>query len=102
MALPARDHTISLQDAAVLTKRHRDTSTDGILAGAFDKGQVVKLLNQPGCVGLRIYYGRDASGAPALVLAGIDDKDADLTASLLLEWAFPCPPICGPANSLNS
>jgi hypothetical protein len=102
VALPDRDHTISLQDAAALTKRHRNTSIDGIQAGAFHKDQVVKLLNQTGCVGLRIYFGRDATGAPTLVLAGIDGMDADLTGSQLLEWAFPCPPYCGPANSLNS
>jgi hypothetical protein len=102
VALPQRDHTISLQDAAALTKRYRETSTDGFQAGAFHKDQVVKLLNQPGCVGLRIYYGRDATGAPNLVLAGIDGTDSDLTDGVLLELQWPCPPFCGAANPLNS
>lgn len=101
MALPARDHRISLAEAAALTKRHRDAKVSAEKSGAFHKDQVLKLLDQAGCVGLRIHYGRNADGSPALVLTGIDASDSDLTGEIL-EIHFPCPPMCGTANALNS
>ena len=102
MALPPRNHRIALADAAAHTKRHRDAKLHDIKAGAFHKDQVLELLNQPGCVALRIYHGRDKAGSPTLVLAGIDKADNDLTAGFLLEEQFPCPPFCGTANPLNA
>jgi len=101
MALPARDHHIALADAAALTKRHRDAKVSAEKSGAFHKDQVLKLLDQKGCVGLRIHYGRNADDTPALVLTGIDASDSDLT-GLILEMHYPCPPVCGSANALNS
>ena len=101
MALPPRDHHIALADAAALTKRHRDAKVSAEKSGAFHKDQVLKLLDQKGCVGLRIHYGRNADGTPALVLTGIDGSDSDLTGEIL-EQHFPCPPVCGDANALNS
>jgi hypothetical protein len=102
VALPPRDHRISLKDAAVLTKRHQAADPKGLKAGAFHKDQVLELLNQPGCVGLRVYYGRNADGTPTPVLTGIDAADNDLTAGTILEIIYPCPPWCGAANPLNS
>ncbi len=102
MALPPRNHRIALDEAAAHTKRHRDAKIHDIKAGAFHKDQVIELLNQPGCVGLRIYHGRDKAGSPTFVLAGIDKADNDLTAGTLLELQFPCPPYCGSANPLNA
>ena len=101
MALPPRDHHISLTEAAALTRRYRDAKVSAEKSGAFHKDQVLKLLAQAGCVGLRIHYGRNADGSPALVLTGIDAADTDLTGEIL-ELHYPCPPFCGAANPLNS
>lgn len=101
MALPARDHHVTVDEAAALTKRHHDAKPGDEKSGAFHKDQVLKLLDQPGCVGLRIHYGRHADDRPALVLTGIDAKDGDLLGEIL-EIHFPCPPVCGDANALNS
>jgi hypothetical protein len=101
VALPPRDHHVLLAQAAALTKRHRDAKASEVKSGAFHKDQVLKLLGQAGCVGLRIHYGRHADGSPALVLTGIDATDNDLTAEILEEH-YPCPPVCGAANPLNS
>lgn len=102
MALPPRDHHIPLAEAAAHTKRYRDAHVSDIKAGAFARDQVLELLNQPGCVGLRIYFGRDAAGAPSLVLTGFNASDSDLISGTILEIAWPCPPWCGAANTLNS
>jgi hypothetical protein len=102
VALPPRTHRISLKDAAVLTKRHRDAKVSEVKSGAFHKDQVLELLNQAGCVGLRIHYAREASGSPTLVLTGIDAANNDLTDGTILDVHYPCPPFCGAANPLNT
>jgi hypothetical protein len=93
MALPARDHRISLEAATALTRRYREKAPNAIRAGAFHAEQVNTLLAQKGCVGLRIYHGTKDDGSSALILVGIDSNDHDLT-DVILEVCFPCPPFC--------
>jgi hypothetical protein len=102
VALPARDHRISLADASALTKAYRDAKVSDVKSGAFHKDQVLQLLNQPGCVALRIHLARESSGAPTVVLTGMDASDNDMTKGVILEQWWPCPPACGDGNSLNS
>lgn len=102
MALPARDHRITLQDAAALARRHREAHAAGKFAGgAFHALQVLELLQQPDCVALRIYLGLDNDG-PTLILVGVDDTDQDMTQGMILQQPYRCPPICGIAGPLNS
>ena len=102
MSLPARDHRISLAAAAALTKRYRDDAGKAAQkAGAFHADQVRELLAQPGCVALRIYYGKQ-DNEEVLVLVGVDANDKELTGGVLLEVGFPCPPFCDNGSSLNS
>ena len=102
VALPPRNHRITLEEAAAHTKRHRDAKIFETKAGAFHKDQVLELLNQPGCVALRIYYGRDKEGNPTVVLAGMDSADNDLTTGVLLELWYPCPPLCQSTSPLSA
>ena len=102
MSLPARDHKISLDAAAKLTRRHRDgAGPDPKKAGAFHADQVRQLLDQPGCVALRIYFARQENGDPATVLVGMDAKDQEMTGGILLEACFLCPPFCTSDSALN-
>jgi len=101
MKLPARDHRISLQEAAALTKRHRDARADAEKAGAFHKDQVIEMLSQPGCEGLRIYHGISGEGKPAFVLVGIDGDGKDLL-GVILEIQMPCPPFCDGTSALGA
>ena len=102
MALAPRNHRITLVAAAAQTRRHREAKVWEEKAGAFHKDQVVELLSQAGCVGLRIYYGRDETGHPTLVLTGFDQADNDITGGTILQLNWPCPPFCGTPNLLNS
>lgn len=103
MSLPARDHRIPLAAAAALTRRYRDGVEKGAQkACAFHADQVRELLAQPGCVALRIYYGKQDDGEEVMVLVGLDAKDKELTGGVLLEVGFPCPPFCDDGSSLNS
>ena len=102
MTLPARDHRINLADAAALTKRYQAANPKSVKAAVFQGKQVLAMLSQPGCAGMRVYYGLKADGSSTLVLTGIDAADNDLVGGTMLENPFWCPPFCGGGNQLNS
>jgi hypothetical protein len=94
-----RDHHIPLQAAAALTRRFGQGATKGaVFAQLFGREALEELLAQPGCAGVRIYYGLKDGGEPAVVRVGVDPADRDLTNGAILEEAYPCPPFCGAAN----
>ena len=103
MALPARDHRISLEAAAALTRSYREgIGKNDVKAGAFHADQVRGLLAQPGCVAVRIYFGKDTEGNNTLVLVGMDADDKELTSGTLLDVILPCPPFCTEDSPLNA
>jgi hypothetical protein len=108
MALPEpKDHRISLSDAAALTRRYQDQA--GKAAGEevpkcalFLRKLIDEMMAQPGCSGIRVYYGRTLTDEDTLVLVGVDQKGDDMAEGTLLEDPFFCPPICGGGNALNT
>jgi hypothetical protein len=101
MELPARDHRITLLEAAAHTRRHREAKGSAVHAHAFHADQVLALLQQPGCAALRIYHGQDARGAPSLVLVAADAAGEDMVGGAILEQGAPCPPFCSSASDLH-
>lgn len=75
----------------------------------FGKEKILKLLNEDGCVGIRIYYGKDEKGGQKLLLVGVKKDMDDIAPThmdrasedgpMILDLSFPCPPYC-PKNSL--
>lgn len=97
------NHGITLTEAAEMTKNYRDTiNTGDTIAHAFGAQAIQAILDQTGCVGIRIYYGLDENGAQQLVLVGVDSSENDLYQGLLAERAKKCPQSCSVANPLNS
>ena len=97
-----RDHRIPLQAAAALTRRFRQGAAKGsVVAQMIGRKALEEVLAQPGCEGVRIYYGLKDGGEPAVVLVGVDAADTDLTNGTILEEAYPCPPFCSATNALN-
>jgi len=100
MALPApKSHRITLNDATDQARRSPKGPHKG---GLFLRKDLDDLLAQPGCAGLRYYYGRKADGADTLILVGVDADGNDLVQGVVMEDSFLCPPVCGAANALNS
>lgn len=96
------NHSISLADAIRFTKNYRDTMPAGsLLAEYFGKDAIQSILSQSGCVGLRIYNGKNDAGSVVFVLVGVDSRGQDLTSGPLGEWGFPCPPFCDTAKVLG-
>lgn len=70
-------------------------SQEGIL---FGKNHINAILNQTGCVGVRIYYGKSGvkpSDDAHLVIVGTDTSGNDMpNANFILDLGQPCPSDC--------
>lgn len=97
------DYSISLNDAAKMTKRFRDKAAPGaIIACAFGKSGLETILNQDDCVGIRFYFAEKEDGKLTLVLTGIKASGNDIYDGELAEHGGGCPPDCSSFNPLNS
>jgi len=88
---------ISFRDAAELIKNsERIIASDAVIAQYFGKELVDKILAQPGCVGVRLYYGKNANGKSGVIILGVDKYGKDMITGVLA-WptSKPCPPYCG-------
>jgi len=97
---PSTDNSINAgqstfsRDAAALTNAHRiSASTNDVLLHYFGK-DVEKTMKQPGCVGVRMYYSKNADGKSGFVIIGIDKNGKDMLPIVLAGPGIPCPPIC--------
>ncbi len=95
-------NVISLSDAIQLTKNYQATASPGSQIAEYFGASIFKtILSQPGCSGIRIYFGKNSDGSPALVLVGVDGSGKDITTGAIGEKGFPCPPICDSTNILG-
>ena len=69
-----------------------------IHAHLFGLGNILKLIGQPGCHGVRMYYGIEKRGkklVPQLMLVGVyKDGNDMLDHTLILDASLPCPDYC--------
>jgi hypothetical protein len=99
------DNEISYNDAALLTQNYRDAQVPGsnyVKGEYFSKASLESVLDQSGCVGIRIYYGLDENNVQRLVIVGADANENDIVTGIILEHGTLCPPHCGTGNNLNS
>lgn len=92
---------ITLNEASAMTLNYRRNNPNEILAHFFGRDILTELLNQPECVGIRMYYGISGDGKKELVLVAVDQDENDLT-QLVADISIPCPKACGTQNALNS
>ena len=94
---------VTLSDASRWTANYRNTIQSGEVIAEFQgKEKLLELLNQEGCVGIRIYYAINDEGRKVLVFVGADCNENDMESGLLLDDGIPCPIKCSKANRLNS
>ncbi len=93
---------ISLQEGAELTSNYRTAHPNETIAQFMGKDIINDILTQPGCVGIRIYYGLNNQGEKNIVLVGTDSQENDLTSGIIADRALPCPLNCSNPNPLNS
>ena len=103
MALPEKkSQLVNLADGITLTSNFRSISkAESVRAGSVWGDGLRKLLDQPNCVAVRIYFGRKKDGSLTLVLVGTDKDGKDLTDGPMLDDVMPCPPFCDPKSPFN-
>lgn len=93
---------ITLSTASEWTENYRDVMATGDPKGHFfGKDLLNDLLDQTGCMGIRIYYGINDDDEKVLILAGAKANEDDIT-DLIVDKSKPCPSYCGRNNDLNS
>lgn len=92
---------IDLDNAGTLTENYRVANTGAVKGAFYGKDILNQLLDQEGCMGIRIYYGQDERGNKELVLVGAQANEDDLL-ELVADTGVKCPTSCGAPNSLNS
>jgi hypothetical protein len=93
-----RRHFISCEEAVLLLRRRPTKVTER--GGHFPRAVIDDILAQPGCSGLRFYFGTKADGSTTLVFVGIDGAERDMTDGVIVEDYYPCPPFCDATSAL--
>ena len=89
------DHSVTLEEAKNYTENYRQHEGGGaFLGGAFSRDAFLKILDQAGCTGIRIYMGKGDDGSPNLVMVGVDGDGEDMTGGVIMQRVLPCPPYC--------
>ncbi|MDX2361574.1 MAG: hypothetical protein QNK23_12260 [Crocinitomicaceae bacterium] len=92
---------ITLQTGADLTENYRSNNPGATQGHFFGKDILNEILEQTGCMGIRMYYGEDGDGVKKMVLVGAKANEDDMT-DLVADLSLPCPITCGRSNDLNS
>lgn len=92
---------ISLKEGASMTSEYRNQNPNEIKARFFGKDILEKILNQDGCMGIRMYYALSEDSEPQLVLVGADSDENDML-DIIADTSLPCPNACSADNPLNS
>lgn len=109
---------ISLEDAIAMTSEYRKEK-DSILAEGvspdvlpicetFNKTDFQTVLDQTGCVGVRVYFGMKTGKEISVVVVGVNADDEDMISTVnpayadkILDMGNRCPIVCPPKSDLN-
>jgi hypothetical protein len=93
--IPKQDHQISLTDAKRYIENYsKNPTVPTIKGGFFWRAIFDKILEQPGCVGITIYYAKTDEGEPTFVIIGVNDQEKEITEGIIGQVVLPCPPYC--------
>lgn len=89
------------REGGEFTRRYREANINPIHGGFIGKEKLKAILNQEGCMGIRVYFGMDEENLMNLVLVGADNNGNDIM-NVIVEQVRRCPPGCSQENELNS
>jgi len=109
------NHFIDLKRAIELTSIYRnnkgsmvtpDFSESLHISETVDAAAIKAILDQPGYVKFRSYFGMDEEKKICLIFVGVNANDEDMVEGVhaqgvLVEYGKTCPPLCPPASPLN-
>ena len=92
---------ISLTTGSNYTSNYRKNNPDGIKGIFMGKDVLQQILDQEGCMGIRVYYGENDDAEQKLVFVGADANEDDMT-DFVANVGIGSPPQSGNSNPLNS
>ncbi len=91
---------ITLAEGAAMTANYRNSpQAYGARAQYIGKAIIGSILQQTGCVGLRMYYAQDEDGAKQLVIVGVNAEGNDMTSGIIADRTLGCPTYCDNSGS---
>jgi hypothetical protein len=91
----------SPREAGEFTRRYREAKINPIEGGFIGREKLQAILDQDGCMGIRVYLGLDEDNSMNLVFVGADAEQNDIM-NVIVERIPKCPPNCSSLNELNS
>ena len=90
----AEKHEMLLTDAVQLVANFRkNPQAPNNQGGSFERGAFEKILAQPGCERIKMYWARE-NGKFTVVLVGVDAAGKDMISGSIMEKSGDCPPNC--------
>ncbi len=102
---------IDLTTARQWVKNFRDAnqSPSEIVSHYYGRNTLDQILSQPGCTGIRVFYGINDSQEKELLVVGVDNKGNNMLPASpvvvpgdnsVMDNSYPCPPFCPPGETL--
>jgi hypothetical protein len=94
---------IDLAQAAAWTANYRkqhEGVTEAVKAHFFGRDIMQQILEQEGCVGIRMYYALDDNSQQQLILVGVNAEGQDMEEGTVADRSRVCPPDCAIESSL--
>jgi hypothetical protein len=83
------------QEVPALTNTYQiAVSSNNVIAHYFGKDVVDRIMKQPGCVGVRMYYGKKSNGKSGIMIVGVNKSGKEFLPIILAGPGSFCPPIC--------
>ena len=84
---------VVLQQTTGLSNIHM-LNVDSKLLTKYYSNEIQKVMSQPGCVAVRVYFGTPKEGKSRLIFVGVDKYGKDIVSGVLAGPAPKCPPYC--------
>lgn len=92
---PDTGEYITLEEAQQYVKAYRQLHPEGIVSFTVGSNRAQAILEQKGCIGIRIYHGFDEREQQYnLVLIGVDEDGEDMREGVIVDRTQVCPPNC--------
>lgn len=92
---------ITLPEAQALTSNYQQNNPNQTIAIFMGKDLIHDILDQEGCMGVRMYYGEEDDGTQRLVLVGANSDKDDMTDGVIADRGSSCPPQCDYTSPLK-
>lgn len=89
------------EKAGEFTRRYRAAKINPIEGGFIGREKLQAILDQDGCMGIRVYFGLDEDNTMNMVFVGADVEHNDIL-DKVVEFIKKNPPYGSSPNSLNS